>query len=39
VLAIVVVLAGVAFWRPMPDPFMLPKLTAITVGAVVLGPL
>ncbi len=35
-LAVVVVLAAVAFWRPMPDPFMLPKITAILIGSVVL---
>jgi O-antigen ligase len=36
VLGATVVLAGVAIWRPMPDPFMLPKITAILLGSVVL---
>jgi O-antigen ligase len=36
VLAVVVVLAAVAVWRPMPDPFMLPKMAAVLFGAVVL---
>ncbi len=36
VLGATVVLAGVAIWRPLPDPFMLPKLTAVVLGAVAL---
>lgn len=36
VLGVVVVLAAVALYRSMPDPFVLPKLTAVVVGAVVL---
>lgn len=36
VLSAVVVLAAVAVWRPMPDPFILPKLTVVVLGAVAL---
>lgn len=36
VLCGVVVLAAVAVWRPMLDSFMLPKLTVIGLGAVLL---
>lgn len=31
--AAMVVLAAVAVWRPLPDPFMLPKITVILIGA------
>lgn len=34
--AAVVVLSVLALWRPLPDPFILPKLTAIVLGGVVL---
>jgi putative inorganic carbon (HCO3(-)) transporter len=33
-LSVVVVLAGVVIWRPLLDPFMLPRLTVIVLGAV-----
>lgn len=36
VLAAIVVLAAVALWSPLIDPFMLPKITVVVVGAVVL---
>lgn len=36
VLAVLVVLAAVAVWRPLHDPFMLPKLTVVVLGAVAL---
>jgi putative inorganic carbon (HCO3(-)) transporter len=32
----VVLLAGLAIWKPLPDPFMLPKVTAVVLGAVAL---
>lgn len=33
VVTAVVVLAAVAVWRPLPDPFMLPKITVVLLGA------
>lgn len=36
VLAGVVVLVAVAVWRPLTDPFMLPKLAVLTVGVILL---
>lgn len=34
--AVAVVLAAVVVWPPMPDPFMLPKLTVVILAAIVL---
>lgn len=36
VLAATTLLSALAIWRPLPDPFMLPKLTVIVLGVVVL---
>lgn len=36
VLAVVVFLSAAAVWRPLPDPFMAPKITVIVLGAVAL---
>lgn len=36
ILAGTVVLAAIAVWRPLVDPFMLPKLTVVVLGAVSL---